>query len=136
MSDFTPPRLGDSPMVDGKVFDPWTDPYPSAEQAGCVNQYTCQVCGKGILTINDDAGTTTFAIGCKATKGCPGEMFSSFYRVNVCGENVRIDWHWHRPPREEVERLDQGFDWSWARRRAEHIRWGGLELVKLPAVKP
>lgn len=108
-------------------FDPWRDTYPSAEQAGCVNQYTCQTCGASILTINDDAGTTPFALRCRATKGCTGEMLSSCYRIAVRGE-ARILWHWYRPSREEVERLERGFDWSWARQQAEHIRHGGLEL--------
>jgi hypothetical protein len=52
-----------------------------SEEAGLVNVYVCELCGKPTITKNRDEGTTPFMLVCRATSGCGGLAISSFYRV-------------------------------------------------------
>lgn len=47
-----------------------------------LNRYICQTCKGQITTVDRDEGVTPFMLGCYATKGCEGSMYSSFYQVS------------------------------------------------------
>lgn len=68
-------------------------------QQGKLNQYTCQKCGKRIVTIDRDDGVTPFMLECRATEGCSGPMYSSFYTVQ--GSPVP-GFEWRNPTEEEI----------------------------------
>jgi hypothetical protein len=76
------------------------------------NSYTCQACGKSIVTIDIDDGVTPFMLACRATPGCAGIMRSGFY-VSV-DQAAEPDYEWFMPkslkgyPREMVEHFKQG----------------------------
>jgi len=53
---------------------------------GARNIYGCDKCLKCIVTVDKADGTTPFMIGCEATKGCTGEMYSSFYKGSLDDE--------------------------------------------------
>lgn len=87
------------------------------EKAGMKNGYTCQDCGKSIVTINIDDGTTPFMILCRATKGCEGMMYSSFYSIP---QGLPAQYEWFKP---------KSFD-GYSPEMKEHFRKGGLDLRK------
>lgn len=86
---------------------------------GRLNRYTCNVCGKAIVTVDRDEGTTPFAIDCYATDKCKGYMSSAFYN-GVEGDPTH---EWRLPSIAEFNRLK-----PWSR---EHVRKGGLVLYPI-----
>lgn len=82
---------------------------------GKKNQYTCTECGKSVITLDVDDGTTPFMMLCRATEGCDGVMQSSFYR---CDPNLEHTYEWFKP-----ESLR-----GYSPEMKEHIRKGGLDL--------
>ena len=85
---------------------------------GNKNVYVCQVCGKGVVTIDIEDGVTPFMIGCKATEGCEGDMYSSFYDVD---QSLPAQFEWYRPTISQYPQEAQGF-------MRKHIEQGGLEI--------
>lgn len=85
------------------------------------NLYTCDTCRGEVVTIDTDKGVTPFMISCRATRGCPGFMQSSFYH---CDPARVAQFEWYRP--ETIDGLDS---WSQA-----HVRKGGLLLRPLPRI--
>lgn len=83
-----------------------------------INQYTCRICGKYIVTIDRDEGTTPMMLNCRATNDCDGTMFSGMYRIMP---GLKPNYEWYKP-----ENLD-GFD----RDMREHIEMGGLVIRKI-----
>jgi len=85
------------------------------EIAGMKNRYVCDTCGKGVITVNVDNGTTPFMILCKATKGCKGVMQSSFYQVP---QELPAQFEWFIPTSFK----------GYSREMKEHFLKGGLDL--------
>ena len=85
------------------------------EKAGMKNRYVCDTCGKGVITVTLDDGTTPFMIRCRATEGCKGMMQSSFYNIP---QNLTAQFEWFKPA------------WlkGYSREMKEYIRKGGLDL--------
>lgn len=84
---------------------------------GKINQYTCQLCGGHIVTIDRDEGTTAMLLGCRATPGCKGSMVSEMYQVD---QTLTPDHEWYKP--HKVPR-DPGM--------RDHVQRGGLLLRKI-----
>lgn len=82
---------------------------------GKKNAYRCNTCGQYIITIDVDEGVTPFAIGCRATEGCDGFMYSGFYRAP---QYLVPSWEWHKPT--TLDGLDPA--------TREHVEKGGLIL--------
>ena len=82
------------------------------------NSYTCQVCGKSIVTIDIDDGVTPFMLACRATPGCAGIMRSGFY-VAV-DQSAEPDYEWFMP---------KSFK-GYSREMVEHLKKGGLDIRK------
>lgn len=95
------------------------------EQQGSKNAYTCEKCGKQIITVNLVEGVTPFMIGCRANwpGTCDGMAQSEFYGID---QTIAPTWGWYRPDAAETERLDQQYGGM-----KEHIERGGLVLRKL-----
>ncbi len=87
---------------------------------GARNIYGCDKCLKCIVTVDKADGTTPFMIGCEATKGCTGEMYSSFYKGSLDDEPTH---EWYKP--EGVERATLSPD------ELDHVERGGLLLRKI-----
>ena len=85
------------------------------EKAGQRNAYVCQKCGKSIVTENVDDGTTPFMIACRATKGCRGAMYSTFYSIP---QSTPATYEWFKPVSMK----------GYSREMQEHFRLGGLDL--------
>ncbi|GEM_PF-2241886 len=60
------------------------------------NCYRCEKCGKAIITIDHDDGTTPMMIRCRATLNCEGWMMSSWYQ-NVPNEEPTYTWRKAKP---------------------------------------
>lgn len=93
---------------------------------GATNIYTCQVCGKSIVTVDVHEGTTPFMTKCWETDGCPGPMVSAGYRVPV--DCPPPQWEWYRPSLHKLRELDFATQ--------DHVRRGGLILRLRYEVKP
>lgn len=94
-----------------------------ADALNRTNVYTCQQCGRQIVTVDRDSGTTPFMIGCNEGPpgGCAGAAFSSWYQpIPGAGDPTH---EWYRPTAEETEALDRQYPGM-----AEHVRLGGLAL--------
>ncbi len=66
------------------------------------NAYTCRTCGKTIVTIDEDEGTTPFmlahtSIGAK----CAGMMQSHVYRGEVVESDAAASFVWRKPTPKE-----------------------------------
>lgn len=85
---------------------------------GRINQYTCPICKGKITTIDRDEGTTPSAISCRATEGCKGDMFSSFYNVS---QNLTPGFEWFRPISTD----------GYPPEMIEHFRLGGLDIRQI-----
>lgn len=85
-----------------------------------LNKYRCQECLSEIVTVDLVDGVTPFAIDCRATPGCAGLMYSSFYQ---CDQGLRPEWEWYKPA--NLKGLN---DWE-----REHVQKGGLILQRIPA---
>jgi hypothetical protein len=88
---------------------------------GKKNIYTCEACRGHVVTVDKDAGTTPFMIGCKVTEGCNGKMTSSFYRV--FDQKMAAAYEWYRPDATEITTLDSA--------TRHHVELGGLLLRKI-----
>ena len=82
------------------------------------NRYTCQKCGKWIITMDVDEGATPFMLGCRATEGCDGIMQSGFYRVR--DDEGPATFLWRKPTKAEYKTASK-----WMRR---HFDAGGLDI--------
>lgn len=83
------------------------------------NVYTCQSCGRRIVTIDSDNGVTPFAIRCfEAGGSCDGSAHSSFYRADP---RLAPTHEWRRP--RGTKHLAPG--------EREHVRLGGLLLYPI-----
>ena len=94
---------------------------------GRKNRYVCQTCGQSIVTVDIEEGVTPFMIGCKATKDCDGDMYSSFYGV---GQSLEATFEWYKPtdfsqyPEEHRDAM------------REHVEMGGLDIRPInPTIK-
>jgi hypothetical protein len=87
------------------------------EKAGQINRYTCEACGKSIVTINKADGTTPAFIDCPT---CKGVMHSHWYRVPQITDTPWPLYEWYRPPRNRWQKLDPVV--------REHVERGGLLL--------
>ena len=93
------------------------------EKANAINRYVCQGCGKSIVTINCDEGTTPFMLICKFKCLPPIGMYSSFYKVDA---DMEPTYEWYRPVGEEYDNLSQD-------ERENHVDLGGLLLREIKA---
>ena len=88
------------------------------EPRGAKNRYDCQACGKSIVTVNADSGTTPFMVACRATPGCSGAMYSAMYQIP---QTMLAGFEWFKPSKlKKYDRYDR-----------EHIKKGGLILREL-----
>jgi hypothetical protein len=81
-----------------------------------INTYTCNACGKSIVTDEVDKGTTPMFLACRATEGCSGRMTSGMYQVD---QSLTPTFEWYRPrklPRNPAMR--------------QHVEMGGLMIRK------
>lgn len=85
---------------------------------GKKNSYRCQTCGGFIITLDVDEGTTPFMLLCRATPGCKGFMYSSFYS---CPQSFQHSYEFFKPVSLE------GYDAD----MLEHFRKGGLDFRKV-----
>lgn len=81
-----------------------------------LNRYDCNSCGGHIITVDRDNGVTPFALACRATKGCNGDMYSSFYR----GVFGRPTFEWRKATPAEYAAASAGMK--------AHFAQGGLDL--------
>jgi hypothetical protein len=86
-----------------------------AMSKGMKNIYTCNTCHGQIVTVDIDEGTTPFMMFCKVTKGCNGDMYSSFYR---CDQSLTATFEFFKPTSLE----------GYSPEMREHIEMGGLDL--------
>lgn len=82
-----------------------------------LNQYTCELCGGVITTVDRDPGTTPMFLNCRATPGCTGRMVSSMYRVP---SGLEPTHEWYKP--DKLPR-DPGM--------RDHVQRGGLLIRKI-----
>ena len=82
---------------------------------GQKNIYTCQKCGKAIVTVDMDEGVTPFMLECRATPGCNGVMQSAFYAVP---QYLTPHFEWFKP------KSLQGY----SPEMKNHIKLGGLDI--------
>lgn len=64
-----------------------------------INMYTCQVCGRKMITQDKDEGVTPFMIECDVDK-CEGLAHSSFYRFSE--KVTSIDYFWKKLTDDEI----------------------------------
>jgi hypothetical protein len=81
-----------------------------------LNKYTCQNCRGHVITVDRDEGTTPFMIGCMATPGCDGDMYSSFYK-GVSGEPL---YEWRKATPAEYAASSTAM--------RQHFDMGGLDI--------
>ncbi len=95
------------------------------EIKGMKNIYTCEVCGKHIVTVNLADGVTPAFLRCHQTLGCQGFMRSHFYRAS---QLLVADYEWYRPDLNEIQKLRPTM------RQREYLKRDGLLLrsVKRP----
>lgn len=91
---------------------------------GKKNVYKCDGCGKLLVTVDRDDGTTPFMIRCRATTGCTASMISACYRVP---QELEPSHHWIRLTDEEATR--EGHDGQ------RHHHLGGLFLRAIDVEK-
>lgn len=88
-----------------------------------LNAYTCRECGERTVTIDVDDGVTPAMIRCRATAGCLGEAWSSWYRATDLAESDATH-EWYRPNDDELERMSMAL--------RHHVAMGGLDLREAP----
>ena len=84
-----------------------------------LNRYTCSKCAGAIVTIDRDEGVTPFMLQCRATQGCRGSMYSSFYR----GVDGAPTYEWRKATPAEYAKASPGM--------REHFDNGGLDIHAL-----
>jgi hypothetical protein len=91
----------------------------SESLVGRENPYVCQSCGKLTTTVHVDDGVTPFMLNCRATPGCKGMSYSSFYPKGPRPAHVPPPaWEWYRPADDQPLK-----DWE-----ADHVAQGGVLL--------
>jgi hypothetical protein len=80
-----------------------------------LNSYTCRACNLTIVTVDLVEGVTPMMLGCRATKGCRGQMMSSWYHVVP---TLTPTHEWFKPASLK----------GYSREMKQHIRDGGLVL--------
>lgn len=86
-----------------------------------LNRYTCQNCGLSIITVDRDHGVTPFMLLCRATEGCRGHMYSSFYK----GVQGTPTFEWRKPTPAEYAAYPEAM--------REHVDQGGLDIHPIEA---
>jgi hypothetical protein len=89
-----------------------------------LNRYVCNDCGGHIITVDRDKGVTPFALNCRATAGCDGDMYSSFYS-GVEGDPT---YEWRKPTPAEYVAMSEAM--------RQHINQGGLEIYLIAGATP
>ena len=84
------------------------------------NAYTCQTCGKTIVTEDKDEGTTPFMLACRATQGCSGMSQSHFYRGPTVASDKPATFIWRKPTAKEYKKASPGMK--------QHFDQGGLNI--------
>ena len=82
-----------------------------------INQYVCEMCGLGIITVDLEEGVTPFALVCRATNDCEGKMYSRMYEK--VKQSLIPEFGWYKPNLADVEDFQR-----------PHIEAGGLLLRK------
>ena len=85
------------------------------EKSGMKNRYVCKKCGGAVITVNVDDGVTPFMMLCRATRGCDGDMHSSFYDAP---QELPAQFEWFKPASLK----------GYSPEMKEHIKKGGLDL--------
>lgn len=99
-----------------------------SEEAGKINGYRCDVCGRLTVTQNRDEGTTPFMIACRAKPGCKGSMQSMVYRID---QTLVPDLIWIRPTPLELANFLKKQSPRFHAGIKDHVRQGGL--LEVPA---
>jgi hypothetical protein len=92
-----------------KMFRSMKPPAPEidsrawAQTAGSFNHYICQVCRRTTITQHRDAGTTSFRLGCRATRGCHGMGLSQLYRVSQDPSQAPHARWWRASTQDELD---------------------------------
>lgn len=87
------------------------------------NAYTCQTCGKTVITEDADEGTTPFMLGCRATPGCSGMAQSHFYRGPTVESDKAASFVWRKPTAAEYKKSSRGMK--------QHFDMGGLDIYPI-----
>ena len=93
---------------------------------GALNVYTCQTCGKRLVTRDRDEGTTPFLLSCRLTKGCPGPMQSACYPKRLPADLPEPTLEWIKPTPAELVRFLKTQKKRYHRAIREHVAKGGL----------
>ena len=110
-----------NPAESGGAGAPWgSSASPASAARPRLNAYTCKECGEAIVTVDRDEGVTPMMLACRATEGCQGRSFSSFYRVDP---TLTPTWEWYTPGKRELRRMSPEM--------RDHIERGGLALRKI-----
>lgn len=91
-----------------------TAPVPAAPNR--LNQYTCEMCGGVITTIDRHEGVTPMFLNCRATAGCSGRSYSSMYRVDPSATPTH---EWYKPTG-KIRAIDR-----------QHVEMGGLLIRRI-----
>lgn len=87
------------------------------EKKGMINYYTCETCGKSIVTVNAADGVTPAFIGCRF--GCDAMMHSHWYHVpQHTNPLTKNQYEWYKPEDLTALRPEE----------REHVELGGLLL--------
>lgn len=84
------------------------------------NAYTCQTCGKTMVTEDVDEGTTPFMVGCRVTANCSGMMQSHFYRGEIVASDKPALFVWRKPNAKEYKKSSPAMK--------QHFDMGGLNI--------
>lgn len=101
-------------------------PFPKPVDAApnCVNVWTCQQCGKRLITIDRHIGVTPFMMRCDPERtpgGCGSQMYSAFYRVEHPELWATLATHeWYAPDESERKGMSRGM--------IDHVIQGGLDI--------
>lgn len=87
------------------------------------NLYACEQCGKHLITVDREDGTTPMMLTCQVTEGCDGEMQSAWYRVAPALVSEATH-EWYTPDAVELATMSLGMQ--------QHVAQGGLALRKIP----
>lgn len=102
-------------------------------ERGSVNAYTCQACGRTIVTVDRDVGVTPAMLACgyvrevldgepRGRAACGGHMMSHWYR-SLPGDEPGYEWY--RPTLQEAREVDRRAPGS-----LRHVQDGGLFIRK------
>ena len=97
--------------------------------AGSVNAWKCERCGKVLVAVHLDDGTTPMFLGCRRTDACPGMMVSQGYPpIKGLPDAIAalIGWEWHRLTSTQLKRAKREEPAMY-----QHAMAGGLALRPL-----